>query len=157
MKAASIAEIKQELITLPSKKVLELCLRLAKYKKENKELLSYLLFNAHDEHAFVENVKNEIDEQFTELPKANVYLTKKSLRKILKGIGKYSRHTGTGESAIEMLIHFCTKVKTSGIPLYRNQALSNLYNQQLKKINKLMESIHEDLHFDYKKKLEQLI
>ncbi|MEO6329241.1 MAG: hypothetical protein ABIO55_09925 [Ginsengibacter sp.] len=156
MKAVSIAEIKQELINLPPKKISELCLRLAKYKKENKELLSYLLFDAHDPRIFMENIKNEISGQFTELPKANWYLTKKSLRKILRSITKYSRHIGSSESAVEMLIYFCIQVKASGIPFQQNRVLSNLYNQQLKKINTLMESIHEDLRFDYKRQLEQL-
>ena len=156
MKSAGISEIKQELITLSPKKVLELCLRLAKYKKENKELLSYLLFDAHDEQTFIENVKNEIDEQFSELPKSSWYFTKKSLRKTLRGIAKYSRHIGNNEASIEMLIHFCIKLKNSGIPSHKNQALTNLYNQQLKKINTLMKSIHEDLHFDFEKQLEQL-
>ena len=156
MKAAGISEIKDELITLPPKKILDLCLQLTRYKKENKELLSYLLFEAHDQHAFVENVKKEINEQFIELPKSNWYFTKKSLRKILRAISKYSRYTGTKESAIEMLIHFCTKLKASGISFNKNQALSKLYSQQLKKIETLMKSIHEDLHFDYKKQLEQL-
>lgn len=156
MRAAVISEIKQELINLPEKKLLELCLQLARYKKDNKELLSYLLFEAHDVHSFVATVKQEIDEQFTELPKTNWYLNKKSLRKILRGIGKYSRYTGPGEPAIEMLIHFCYKLKTSGIPFYNNQVLTNLYNQQLKKINGLIEGIHEDLQFDYKKQVEEL-
>ncbi len=156
MRAAVISEIKQELTNLSQKKLLDLCLQLARYKKDNKELLSYLLFEAHDVHSFVESVKQEIDEQFTELPKANWYLNKKSLRKILRGIGKYSRYTGPGEPAIEMLIHFCSKLKTSGIPFYNNQVLTNLYNQQLKKINGLIEGIHEDLQFDYKKQVEEL-
>ena len=156
MKAAGISEIKDELITLPPKKILDLCIQLTRFKKENKELLSYLLFEAHDQHAFVENVKKEIDEHFLELPKSNWYFTKKSLRKILRSITKYSRYTGTKESAIEMLIHFCIKLKESGISFHKNQALSNLYNQQLKKIDALMKSIHEDLRFDYKKQLEQL-
>src|SRR5215212_10093455 len=104
MKAAGISQIKDELITLTPKKLLDLCLQLARYKKENKELLSYLLFEAHDQHGFVENVKKEINEQFIELPKSNWYFTKKSLRKILRSINKYSRYMGTKESAIEMLI-----------------------------------------------------
>ncbi len=157
MKAAAISEIKKELTALPPKKILELCITLARYKKENKELLGYLLFEAHDKQAFIESVKNEIDAGFTELPKSNWYLTKKSLRKILRAITKYSRHTGTKESAIEMLIYFCTKLKTSGISFHKSPALLNLYNQQLKKINALMKSVHEDLHFDYNKELELLI
>lgn len=156
MKASSIHELKQELISLPPKKVLELCLRLARFKKENKELLSYLLFEAHDEQGYVESVKKEMDEQFTELPKGNWYLAKKGLRKILKAISKYSKHVATKEAELEMLIHFCQNVKSSGIRYRSYKALSSLYDQQLKKLNGLVESVHEDLRFDYKKQLEQL-
>jgi hypothetical protein len=156
MKAAGISEIKQELMSLSQKKILELCLQLAKYKKENKELLSYLLFDANNHQAFIDNVKKQVDEYFTELPKTNWYFTKKSLRKILRIITKYSKYISTKEAAIELLIHFCLKLKVSGILFLKNQAALNLYDLQLKKINTLMQSVHEDLNYDYKKQLEQL-
>ena len=44
MKAATIIELKQELNNTSPAIVSELCLRLARFKKENKELLTYLLF-----------------------------------------------------------------------------------------------------------------
>jgi hypothetical protein len=156
MKAASINELKHELLTLPPKKVLELCLRLARFKKENKELLSYLLFDAHDEQGYVESIKKEIDEEFSQLPNGNWYLAKKALRKILKAISKYSKHTTTKESEVELLIHFCLNVKKSGIRFRSYKVLSSLYDQQLKKLNGLVEQVHEDLRFDYKKQLEYL-
>lgn len=156
MKAASLNEIKQELLTLPPKKVFELCLRLAKFKKENKELLSYLLFEAHDEHSYVESIKKEINDSFWDLPRGNMYIAKKGLRKILKAISKYSKHTSAKESEVEMLIHFCKNVQESGIRFRNNKALSNLYDQQLKKLNNLIEQVHEDLRFDYKKRLSEL-
>ncbi len=156
MKAASINELKQELVNLPPKKVLELCLRLAKFKKENKELLSYLLFDAHDEQGYVESIKKEINDQFWDLSRANMYIIKKGLRKILRSISKYSKHTANKESEVEMLIHFCINIKNSGIRFRSNKALSNLYDQQLKKLNTLVEQVHEDLRFDYKKQLEEL-
>jgi hypothetical protein len=43
MKAASILELKQELQHTSSKEIVELCLRLARFKKENKELLTFFL------------------------------------------------------------------------------------------------------------------
>ena len=152
----AISEIKQELATLPAKKLLELCLELARYKKDNKELMSYLLFDADNPAGFIENVKQEIETHFAELPKANRYLTKKSLRKLLRTINKYIRFTGKGEPAIEMLIYFCTRLKDSSIPVRKDQALLNLYTQQLKKIEVLIASLHEDLHYDYKKHLDRL-
>jgi hypothetical protein len=156
MKPATIHDIKQELVNLPPQKVLELCLRLARYKKENKELLTYLLFESTDDHAYVETVKKEVDEEFTDLPKANLYLTKKSLRKLLKSISKYSKHIASKQAEAEMLIYFCSKLKNSGIPIYKSTALTNLYKQQIKKINTAVETLHEDLHFDFEKQLQQL-
>ncbi|WP_018615579.1 hypothetical protein [Segetibacter koreensis] len=156
MKAASISELKQELVTLPPKTVLELCLKLAKFKKENKELLSYLLFEAHNEEGYVEEIKKEINDGFWNLPRGNMYLIKKGLRKILRSIAKYSKHTVKKESELEMLIHFCKNLHNSGIRFRTNKALSNLYEMQLKKLNTLVEQVHEDLRFDYKKQLEEL-
>lgn len=156
MKAASLNEIKQELITLPPKKVMELCLRLARFRKENKELLTYLLFESHNEQGYVESIKKEINDQFWDLPRGNMYIIKKGLRKILRSIAKYSKHIASKESEVEILIHFCKNLNDSTIPFRANKALSNLYDQQLKKLNALAEQVHEDLRFDYKKQLEQL-
>ncbi|MCB0546499.1 MAG: hypothetical protein KDD19_02870 [Phaeodactylibacter sp.] len=44
MKAATIRELKQAMDNLSAGELVELCLRLARFKKENKELLTYLLF-----------------------------------------------------------------------------------------------------------------
>jgi len=156
MKPATIHDIKQELSNLPPQKVLDLCLRLARYKKENKELLTYLLFESTDDHAYVETVKKEIDDEFGDLPKATLYLTKKSLRKLLRSINKYSKQMSSKQAETEMLIYFCTRIKSSGITIHKSTSLSNLYKQQVKKINGLIQTLHEDLHFDFKKQLEQL-
>ncbi len=156
MKAAGISELKRELLTLPPQKVLELCLRLARFKKENKEFLSYLLFDEENESGYVESIKIEIDAQFSLLPKSNWYLVKKSLRKILKGISRYSKHMTTKESEVEMLLHFCVNVKNCGFRYRSYKALSSLYDQQLKKLAGLIDQVHEDLRFDYNRQLEQL-
>jgi hypothetical protein len=156
MKIATVNEIKQELNVITPAEVKKLCLRLAAFKKENKELLSYLLFEAHNEHGYIESIKYEMDEEFMDLPKANLHLTKKSIRRILRTITKYGRYTGSAQSQIEMLIYFCGKLKSSGIPIHKSPALENMYSQQLKKINKLLASLHEDLRFDYSKQLELL-
>lgn len=156
MKAATISELKKELNATAPKKLLDLCLRLAKYKKENKELLTYLLFEAHNEPAYIQDIKMQIDEQFIELPKANMYLTKKSLRKILRLTNKYIKYTGSKIAEVELLIYFCLKLKDSGISFRRNTALINLFNQQVKKINATVMTLHEDLQHDYLKEISLL-
>ncbi|MGB3948780.1 MAG: hypothetical protein WBM13_12405 [Bacteroidia bacterium] len=77
MKTASISEIQKEIVTLSPKAVVTLCHRLAKYKKENKELLSYLLFDANNENAYIQSVKEETNELFLEMNRSNNYLIKK--------------------------------------------------------------------------------
>jgi hypothetical protein len=156
MKTASISELKQELLTQPPKKVMELCLRLAKYKKENKELLAFLLFDADNEPGYVESIKLEIDDHFSSLPHSTWYHTKKSLRKILRLISKYSKHVTAKESEVEMLLYFLISMKRLHQIYPNNQAFYNLYLQQLKKINTLIEQVHEDIRYDYKKQVEEL-
>ncbi len=157
MKAATLHELKQELTHLPAKELLELCLRLGRFKKENKELLTYLIFESHDERYFIENVKAHIDSEFEVIPKDNnLYLVKKSLRKILRTIMKYIRFTGSKIVEVELLLHYCEVLKQSGIPIHRTTALTNLYEAQIKKIKKALPSLHEDLQYDYTKKMEGL-
>ena len=156
MKASSLNELKNELSTLSPAKVLALCMRLAKYKKDNKELLTYLLFHAHDEDTYINGVKSEIDETFAEINMSNVYFIKKSLRKILRNTNKHIKYSGSAQTETELLIYFCKKIKNAKIPLNTSVALNNIYLNQIKRINKAMEKLHEDLQYDYKKDVEPL-
>lgn len=155
--SASIQEIKKELETRSPKEVLAYCLRLAKYKKDSKEFLSYLLFESADPSLFSGKVKSEIDEMFSTLrAEKNLYFTKKSLRKILRIVTRYSRYTGNDALTVEWLIYFCNALNESGIPYYDSQILVNMYQGQLKKIRKLVDGMHEDVQQDYREDLEKL-
>jgi membrane-anchored protein YejM (alkaline phosphatase superfamily) len=153
MKASTLNELKKELQTLPPAQVLELCLHLAKYKKENKELLSYLLFEAHDEQAYIKDVKEMIEGQFEGMNKSNLYLAKKTIRKVLRTTNKYIKYSSSKQIEVELLIYFCKTLKNTGVPLQTNTALGNLYQRQVLKINKALATLHEDLQHDY---LEEL-
>lgn len=157
MKAATVHELKEELKHQSAAQLLELCSRLARFKKENKELLTYLLFEAHDEQAYIKSVKEYVDAQFEEIPEGNsLYLIKKSLRKILRNVNKYIRYTGSKMVEIQLLLYYCGKLKDSGIPIHKSTVLTNIYQTQLKKIGKVLPSLHEDLQYDYQQKLEVL-
>ena len=156
MKAATLNDLQKELSTLPPKQIFEICSRLIKYKKENKELLTYLLFEAHDEEAYKKSIKKEVDEQFNSMNKSNLYLAKKSLRKILRTINKFIRYSGNKQTEAELRIYYCIKLKLSEIDIEKSQVLKNIYDTQLKKIENLLVKFHEDLQFDYKKELEEL-
>ena|SRR5258708_5252847 len=156
MKTASLHEIKKELDTVGTDNLVELCMRLGRYKKENKELLTYLLFEANDEVAYVESVKREIDEQFDNLQASNLYFVKKSLRKILRFVNKQIRYSGSKQSEIELRIHYCTRLRNSGIRLDKSPVLFNLYQRQLKKINSVLTKLPDDLQYDYQRAVEHL-
>ncbi|MEP2969295.1 MAG: hypothetical protein ABJO82_07175, partial [Nonlabens ulvanivorans] len=64
MKTASVKELKDELKYKDEKELMEIVLRLSRFKKENKELLTYLLFEAHHEDDYVDSVKANLDKQF---------------------------------------------------------------------------------------------
>ena len=156
MKAATIQDLKQELTTLKPAQLLSVTLRLARFKKENKELLTYLLFEAHDEESYIRSVKEEINELFTTINLSHLYFAKKTLRKIVRVINKYSRYSTNKQTDIELRLHFCQLLKETGINITRNQVIGNLYYAQLKKIKINLATLHEDLQHDLKNQLEEL-
>ena len=156
MRSSSIHEIKQELSTLKAGEVTALCLRLARFKKENKELLIYLLFEEQDEQNYLKNLKQEIKELFDEINLSHLYFAKKTLRKILRVINKHSRYSGNKQTDMELRIFFCQQLKISGIPFRQNAVLSNIFDGQLKKIDAALAGLHEDLQHDYNKEIAAL-
>jgi len=157
MKASTINELKQELMNTPASSLIELCLRLARFKKENKELLTYLLFEAHDVSAYIQSVKDAMALQFADINKSNVYFVKKTLRKILRTAKKYIRYSGLAIVEVELLIYFCESIRELDIPINKNPVLLNIYQNQLKNINKALKGMHEDLQYDYLKAINKLI
>jgi predicted CopG family antitoxin len=154
MKTASVAELKKKLSDMPPKVLKELCLRLVKYKKENKELLTYLLFSADDEEGYIQEIKEEMDEAFEEINSANLYWAKKSIRKILRLATKYIKYSGNKQTEVVVLLYFCRKMLDSGIKFKSSTTLLNLYERQVIKINKALSTLHEDLQYDYADELQ---
>lgn len=156
MKAASLKDIKKELNHRSTQELLELCLRLSKFKKENKELLTYLLFESADEEGYVESIKIHIDDLFEEINTKTFYYIKKSVRKILRETKKFIRYSQKKETEVELLIYFCEKLKDLTPPIKRDKTLTNLYNRQMEFIRRKISSMHEDLQYDYNKELDEL-
>lgn len=156
MDTASIANIKKELKHIPPEDLQEMLIRVAKYKKENKELLSYLLFEAYNEDDYVKQVKEEIDVQFASLNSSSFYLAKKTLRKVLRTTNKYIRYSGNKETEIQLLIYFCKKMKGSKLNYKQSRVVFNMYINQVKRIQKVISMLHEDLQYDYREELENL-
>lgn len=156
MKAVNLPEIKKELNMLSSDELQQLCLRLARFKKENKELLTYLLFESHDESGYIATVKVFMDEEFELINTNNFYYIKKSIRKILRNVKKFIRYSQQKETEVELLLYFCEKLKDFTPSIKRSTQLVNMYERQLLLAKKTIAKLHEDLQYDYNLMLEDL-
>jgi hypothetical protein len=149
LKAVSVVTIRKELKHKSNDELAELCLRLSRFKKENKELLTYLLFEADSEAGYIETVKQEIDEQFEAMNTNSYFYIKKSVRKILRMTKKYIRYSLNKETEVELLLYFCKKLKTMSPTINRNTTLTNIYERNMEAITKKILKLHEDLQYDY--------
>lgn len=151
-----LQQIKKELQHLPQEQLAELALRLVRYKKENKELLAYLLFESHNETGFVESVKAEMGFMFSELP-AQSYFTAKALRKILKMLTKYTKFIGTKPAEIDLLLSFCQNYLQYVTRQTSYKPIRLIFTRQLEKVKASIGKLHEDLQFDFSQDYNALL
>ncbi|TXE15208.1 hypothetical protein FUA26_01500 [Seonamhaeicola algicola] len=156
MKAVTVKEIKAELNELSHKEIQELCLKLSRFKKENKELLTYLLFEANNEAGYINSVKNYIDTEFETINTDSFYYIRKTIRKILRNIKKYIRYSKKKETEVELLLYFCEKLKNFKPSISKSTQLHNIYYRQLELAKKHINTLHEDLQYDFNVMIESL-
>jgi len=156
MKAATIKELKEELVHKPQAELLEYCLRLSKFKKENKELLTYLLFDAGNETGYILSIRELLQDLFKQVNTTNIYFAKKSIRKIVRMADKFTRYSDKPGTEAEVRIFICEQLNALPIDFSKSQVLQNVYSGQLNKINKLISAMHEDLQHDYQAQMKSL-
>lgn len=156
MKPASLGEIKKELKFRSGDELEELVIRLAKYKAENKELLTYLLFENDDEQAFIEGVKKDLDTLFEGINTSSFYFIKKSIRRILRTLKRYIRYSQNKETEVELLLYFCEKLVNFEPSVKNNKAMIFLFEKQKERIANRILVLHEDLQYDYNLELNKL-
>ena len=93
MKTASLKQVKEELSFKSDLELVELCLRLIRFKKDNKELLSYLLFEMDDEDTYVKGIQIKMDIEFEAINTDSYFYMRKSIRKILRQVKKNIRYS----------------------------------------------------------------
>ena len=157
MKAATISELKKELKFKTNQELIDYCLKMARFKLESKELLTYLVFESENEDNYVQSVKSYISTEFETISATNYYYIKKTVRKILRQTKRYIRYSKNKETEAVLLMYFCKhllKVKPS---IRHNRVLTNMYNKQLELAGKAIKTLHEDLQYDLFQDLEELV
>ncbi len=156
MNTVTAKEIRDELKDLQADELREIVLRLSRFKKENKELLTYLLFEAHHEDDYVASVKQIIDDRFNALNTPNFYYIKKGMRKILADTKKYIKYSGNKETEVTLLIHFIKNMNEYKPSILKNRVLTAIYERQIALARTRIASMHEDLQYDYERELHFL-
>ena len=156
MKAVTIKKIKDELSDKSASELMDICLHLSRCKKATKGLVTYLLFESHDEESYILSVKERIDFLFEDINIKSFFYIRKSARKILTLTKKYIRYSKKKETEAELLIYYCRKLKDFSPSIRQSSRLLNVYQTQLKMIKKAVGTLHEDLQYDYKMEIEDL-
>jgi hypothetical protein len=157
LKAVTIKQLKDELSHKSALDLKELCLHLGRFKKENKELLTYLLFESQDEESFIQTIKEEVDEQFDAINTKSFFYIRKSSRKILTSIKKHIRYSKKKETEAELLLYFCKKLKEFSPSIKRSTSLQSVFDTQIRMIKKAIDKLHEDLQYDFQLELNELL
>jgi hypothetical protein len=156
MKMATVKELKEELIFRSDEDLIKIILRLSRFKKENKELLTYLLFEASNEDEFVTNVKMLLDHMFLALNTGNNYRLQKGVRKILREAKKYVRYSGSKQTEVSILIHFCRLMRETHPQVMRCKTMRDLQERQIILIKTRISTLHEDLQHDFESELNMV-
>ena len=154
MKAVPIVTIKKELKELSNEELTELCLRLSKFKKENKELLTYLLYEVSDELSFINSIKEEIDLAFKEINRTSYYYLKKSIRKILRNTKKNIRYSKKKQTEVELILFYCNKLKNFTPPISKSIPLTRIFEREILRVEKIVAKLDADLQYDYGNEIE---
>lgn len=156
MNNPKLTDLKKELNYHEPTELKELCLRLAKYKVENKELLNYLLFYQDRKEDYVFEVKNLLSTDFENLYPSIYYVTKQ-LRKLTRVMNKHIKYIGEKDKETEIVLSFCELFINTDLVKSSHKALIGLLFRQLKRVNKLIAKLQEDLQFDYQQQFDLLI
>lgn len=156
MRSASVKEIKDELAALPHKELVALLQRLARFKKENKELLTFLLFESQDIEGYLATVRQEMLEGMLDIRPRQSWLAKKTIRKTLRIAMKHIRLSASRQAEADLLLHFLRLVIDSGMDLSATPVVLNLCHTQLRKVEAAIEAMHEDLQYEYRMESERI-
>lgn len=156
MKPAGVKAIKEELKIRSREELIELCLNLSKFKKENKELLTYLLFEADDENYFIKGIKEEIKTQFEEVNRKSYYYVKKSIRKILRNTKKNIRYSKKKQTEVELILFFCKMLGEFSPSIKKSIPLKNIFEREIQRVQKIILSLDPDLQYDYRIEIDEL-
>ena len=156
MSSISIKDIKNELKYKSDSELIEICLKLAKASKSNKEILDYELNFSNNEAEFVNRSKLEIDSLLINIDSHFNSNILKILRKTLKRVSFLIKISKREETAVELLIHLAMEIQETKILKSNHVSIGQFYFKLEEKIDKVIMKLHPDLQYDYQEKIDTL-
>lgn len=156
MKAKSLKKLREELVYAEKQDLVDLCLQLARFKVENKELLTYELFYKNNKDLYLSEIEAHVDKEFEGLNDASYFYLKKGVQKINRHVKKYIRIAKDPEIEVHLLLYFLKQFKAYKPDLLKQKILNNMYHREYKLVVKRIEKLHPDLQYDYEKELEEV-
>ena len=98
IKPQPLSQIKKELNLQDRDSLINLCLELARFKRDNKEMLSYLLFDRQDEESYISALQAHMDAQNFAHLRADPHVRRQRGQRILED----HRHLAPAD-AVELL------------------------------------------------------
>jgi len=156
MDTASIKQLKDTLSKLGREALIGLLLRMVKFKKENKELLTFLLFEADDLDAYVYEITLLIKDEFENYRLKTAYYKRKGCRRVLRMLKKYIKYSADKEVEVRLLLAYVSMVAESKT-FINDRVIQKIALRQLLLAEKSIVKLHEDLQYEYKLELEELM
>ena len=156
MDTASIKQLKDTLSTLGREELIGLLFRMVKFKKENKELLTFLLFEADDLDAYVHEITLLIKDEFENYRLKTAYYKRKGCRRVLRMLKKYIKYATDKEVEVRLLLAYVSMVAESK-SFINDRVIQKIALRQLLLAEKSIVKLHEDLQYEYKLELEELM
>jgi hypothetical protein len=157
MRPASLAQIKTELKGKSREELLELCVKLAKFKVLNKEYLTYLIFEEEQETEFVLLVKETMQDMLGTMNTDSLFYMKKTIRKVLRYVKKCIAFSKKPPTEVELLLSFLEAIQNVEPSIFRSRVLKNMYYRQKEMMQKKLQKLHPDMAYDFQKRLDGLI
>lgn len=155
MEKTTLSDIRKELVHCSREELVAIALRMARFKKENKEHLAYLLFEK-DEPEYIRGINTEISAALHDLKRMNSLQVKKTLQKTLRTITKNKKFCLSKIYEMEVMLHFTELMQVKKIPHSSSTYISQFYFKQVLKLPKILAGLDPDLQTDYQTAVDDL-
>jgi hypothetical protein len=156
MEIPSLVQLKKELAFLSEKELIELIADLAKFSRDNKSYLYFKLFETTQPNLYLNTIKEVLEEAFQTANTNNYHLAKKSAQGIRRKLNKALKLSKNKADQAELILFYSEKLKDYGYLKFHHPVITNIFQMQLQKAEKLIEKLNEDLQYDLGLILENL-